>query len=101
MARRTHCPYCAFQCGMRIGGPGEVVVAGDVGSPVSRGQLCVKGWTAGELLGHPARLLHPLVRDSAGRLRRAGWNAALDELASRLAGIRDQHGPDALGVFGS
>jgi Molybdopterin oxidoreductase/Uroporphyrinogen-III synthase HemD/Molybdopterin oxidoreductase Fe4S4 domain len=99
--RVVHCPYCAFQCGIRLGGPGQTAVAGDADSPISRGQLCVKGWTAGELLGHPARLLHPRVRDRGGRLRQASWETALDELAGRLADIRDRHGPDAVGVFGS
>ena len=96
----THCPYCAFQCGMVLAGPHDPV-AGDPASPASRGRLCVKGWTSTQLLEHPDRLLHPQVRDGAGRLRRASWDAALDELADRLDRVRSDAGPAALGVFGS
>lgn len=63
--------------------------------------MCVKGWTSAELLDHPDRLLHPLVRGAGGRLRRASWDAALDELAARLEAVRERHGAGALGVFGS
>jgi assimilatory nitrate reductase catalytic subunit len=97
----THCPYCAFQCGMKVRGGRHVEVAGDTESPGSRGQMCIKGWTAAELLTHPQRLLHPQVRDATGRLRRASWDAALDELATRLVRTRTDHGADAVGVFGS
>ncbi|HEY3942067.1 MAG TPA: molybdopterin oxidoreductase family protein [Acidimicrobiales bacterium] len=100
----THCPYCAFQCGMRLSPgteDGRLEVAGDAAFPVSRGQMCIKGWTAGELLRRPERLGYPQVRDSAGTLRRASWDGALDELAARLSSTRDRYGADAVGVFGS
>ncbi|MDQ6798122.1 MAG: molybdopterin oxidoreductase family protein [Actinomycetota bacterium] len=82
------------------GAPGLEVVS-DPSFPVNQGRMCVKGWTSVELLDHPHRLLRPRVRDKAGRLREASWDAALDELAGRLASLAAAHGPDALGVFGS
>ena len=49
----THCPYCAFQCGIHISAGGSApVIAGDASFPVNRGRLCVKGYTAGETLAH-------------------------------------------------
>lgn len=83
------------------GGAGGLEVEGDPAFPVSRGQLCIKGWTAGELLRRPERLTYPQVRDSGGTLRRASWDGALDELAARLWSTRDRFGADAVGVFGS
>lgn len=104
----THCPYCALQCGMGLrtvdhhdDGPSPIEVVADPTFPVNQGRMCVKGWTSVELLAHPQRLLHPMVRDAAGRLRRASWDAALDELAGRLTTLAVAHGSDALGVFGS
>ena len=100
----THCPYCALQCGMRLASSGNgrrVDVAGDVASPVSRGQMCVKGWTAGDLLASAERLRYPRVRGATGQLRRATWQSALDELAERLARVQTRFGNDGVGVFGS
>src|SRR5437763_12219570 len=67
--------------------------------PVNAGGLCQKGWTSGTLLTSPARLTPRLVRVD-GELVRAAWDAALDLVARRLAGLRDTHGPDSVAVFG-
>jgi assimilatory nitrate reductase catalytic subunit len=102
----THCPYCALQCGMAVsGGPGPADPAAPPAVtarqfPVNGGGLCQKGWTAASLLTSPARLTTPLVRDPAGRLQPASWPDALDLVAARLAALRREHGPDAVGVFG-
>ena len=96
---RTHCPYCAFQCGTVLAPADDgasMRVAGDPDFPVNAGQLCVKGWTAGELLGHPDRLRVPLVHGKT-----ASWPAALDLVAGEFQRIQRAYGSDALGVFGS
>jgi assimilatory nitrate reductase catalytic subunit len=71
-------------------------IEGDSEFPVNAGRLCVKGWTAGELLNHPDRLLTPLVRGEP-----ASWDAALDEVADAFYRIQAEFGADAVGVFGS
>lgn len=86
----THCPYCALQCGMSLE-PGPVVAA----LSDADGGLCRKGWTAAALLSHPERLLAPTVDG-----RPSTWDDALDVVAARLRAIRDEHGPDAVAVFG-
>jgi assimilatory nitrate reductase catalytic subunit len=74
----THCPYCAFQCGMNMTGPRErAAVTGNEAFPVNRGALCVKGWTSIETLGHPDRLLTPLARNPEGDLQLVTWDEAL------------------------
>jgi assimilatory nitrate reductase catalytic subunit len=75
-------------------------VVGDADFPVNNGRLCVKGWSAAELLTRDDRLTAPLVR-SRGELRAASWDAALDRVAEAFTGIRNEHGADAVGVFGS
>ena len=97
----THCPYCALQCGMALSplptGGVEVVERADF--PVNRGALCGKGRTAPALLSSRVRLTSPLVR-SGDSLVPATWDEALGRIAGQLGRIRDEHGPDALGVFG-
>lgn len=96
----THCPYCALQCGMTVGGaPLRIGAREDV--PANRGGLCQKGWTAAELLSVPDRLTGPLMRaDRDAPLRPCTWDEALDRIADDLQRLRDRIGPDAVGVFG-
>ncbi|NLU69208.1 molybdopterin oxidoreductase family protein [Streptomyces sp. HNM0574] len=98
----THCPYCALQCGMRLVPDGTgVTVAERPAFPVNRGALCGKGSSAAELLAPGARLTTPLVRDPAtGELVPADWESALARTAEGLRRAREEHGADAVGVFG-
>ena len=97
----THCPYCAFQCGIRLSAVDDVVsVAGDPNFPVNKGALCIKGFTAHETLAHSDRLRTPLVRNDDGALEPASWDAALDRIAAGIRDVQGRHGLDAVGVFG-
>lgn len=103
LAIRTHCPYCAFQCGMVFGDAAADApppVAGDPHFPVNNGEMCIKGWTSNSLLRHPERLRAPLVR-SRGELRVASWDAALDNVADAIRETKARYGADAVGFFGS
>ncbi|MFG2328719.1 molybdopterin oxidoreductase family protein [Streptomyces sp. NPDC048604] len=100
-AVRTHCPYCALQCGTELrAAPGGAVAVTPSDFPVNRGGLCQKGWTAPEVLSVRDRLRTPLVRGGDGALAPAGWDEALDLVAGRLREIRAASGPDAVAVFG-
>ena len=48
--------------------------------------------------GAYVRLTQPLVREH-GVLRPASWDEALDRAADGFRRVRDDHGPDALGIF--
>jgi assimilatory nitrate reductase catalytic subunit len=108
LATKTHCPYCAFQCGMtmrpRDGATAvnaSVDVRADPDFPVNRGQMCIKGFNAADLLSHPERVTSPLLRGRDGVLRACSWNEALSFVAERLQAIKAAHGADANGAFGS
>jgi assimilatory nitrate reductase catalytic subunit len=105
----THCPFCALQCGMRLraatseAGDDEMKleVDPDPSFPVNEGRMCVKGWASVGLLRHRSRLTQPLLRNRSGRLEPATWEDTLDEIARRVRAIQNEHGQDAVGVFGS
>ena len=103
LAVRTHCPYCAYQCGVIMDDQGdeESRLLGDPHFPVNNGQMCIKGWTAGALLRHPRRVTTPMLRDASRRWKSASWDAALDFCADRIRDIQARHGPGGMGVFGS
>jgi assimilatory nitrate reductase catalytic subunit len=68
---------------------------------VNRGNLCRKGWSAGELLDAPDRLVQPLVRwHRGGPLVPASWEDAIAFITSSMSGLQEQYGRDSVGVFG-
>ncbi len=102
---KTHCPYCAFQCGMEVttvrGTSTPLRIAADPDFPVNRGQMCIKGFTSGALLEHPQRIRQPMLRNDSGRLVPTSWSVALDFVAERLQSLQRAHGRPSVGVFGS
>ncbi|CAI7979132.1 sulfite reductase (NADPH) flavoprotein alpha-component [Frankia sp. Hr75.2] len=105
---RTVCAYCGVGCGIVLevdrGGdtPRVVRSTGDPDHPVNRGRLCTKGATTAEMLNAPGRLTTALAR--AGRDEEPApvdVGTALDLAAARLAALRDEHGPDAIGIYTS
>ncbi|WP_409332366.1 molybdopterin oxidoreductase family protein [Trujillonella humicola] len=100
----THCPYCSLQCGMRVTAGGRPATVVPLDFPTNRGGLCSKGWSSVELLDHPERLLHPLVRavpgDRTSPLVEAAWDEALGRVVVAIRRTQQAYGPDAVGCFG-
>ncbi|MFB3765955.1 MAG: formate dehydrogenase subunit alpha [Methanotrichaceae archaeon] len=98
----TICTYCGCGCGLLLHiVDGKIVGASPSSThPLSRGRLCIKGWLAGEFVGHPDRLRIPLIRNGDTTIK-AGWDEALSLTAERLKRLRDEFGPDSLGVLTS
>ena len=97
----TTCAYCGVGCGVKATprGDGGFEIAGDPAHPANAGRLCVKGSALGETIGLEGRLLHPMLRDADGALRRVAWGEALDHAADKFRAIIDQHGPDAVAFY--
>src|SRR5258705_474189 len=104
---RTMCPMNCHPtlCGMLVDiEDGRVLgVRGDPDNPDSQGFLCVRGQASHEIIGNPARLLHPLVRarrDDA--FREASWDEALDLVAERMRALGGDaaRGPAFMRVIG-
>jgi assimilatory nitrate reductase catalytic subunit len=103
---RSTCPYCGVGCGVIIESDGAQItgVQGDPDHPANFGRLCTKGstlhLTAVDSITRQTRLLQPMRRAARGTAPQpVSWNAALDEVAERLAHIAATKGPDAIGLY--
>ena len=96
------CWECSACCGTLVTvADGRVTdIAPNPAHPYSKGAFCIKGVRGALGVTYGAgRVLHPMRRDGprgSGRWTRISWDAALDEMADRLAAVRAQHGPLAL-----
>jgi anaerobic selenocysteine-containing dehydrogenase len=97
---RSFCRICTSVCGILVDVDGDRVerVRGDPDHPLSHGYTCAKGRALPQMHHHAERLERPLMRLD-GSLQPTTWDACLDDLATRLRSIIDQHGPEAIGVF--
>jgi assimilatory nitrate reductase catalytic subunit len=93
---RTTCPYCGVGCGVLAtpDGKGGAAIAGDPEHPANFGRLCSKGSALGDTLGLETRLLHPEIHG-----RRAGWDEAVDHVASSIERTAKAHGPEAIAFY--
>jgi formate dehydrogenase alpha subunit len=94
----TTCTYCGVGCGMYLGvRDGKLISSrGRQDAPSNDGFLCVKGRFGFSFVNSPERLTAPLIRKN-GKLVEAGWDEALDLVASKLAGFK----PEELSVLSS
>ncbi|MCF8044250.1 MAG: (2Fe-2S)-binding protein [Desulfarculaceae bacterium] len=100
---RSTCAFCGVGCQIsihteenrivRIEGAGRDI-------PPNCGSLCVKGRFGYDFVGSDERLTTPLIKEN-GNFRNASWKEAFDLVAEKLTGIKDQFGPQALGVLTS
>ncbi len=98
----THCCFCGVQCGMNLEvKDGAVVGISPRNYTHNQGSLCPKGVLVYQQVGHPERLLHPMIRrgGKGGRLERASWDEALDHVAGKWKDLQARHGPDSIAVY--
>ncbi|MFE3140211.1 molybdopterin oxidoreductase family protein [Streptomyces scopuliridis] len=93
------CPLCEATCGLTLTIEGTRVTGarGDRDDVFSRGFICPKGASFGELDADPDRLRVPLVRRD-GELREASWQEAFALIAARIRPLAEEHGPQSVGV---
>jgi formate dehydrogenase alpha subunit len=113
----TTCTYCGVGCGLNLNVKDNQVVrvTSNPTAPVNGMALCVKGRYGFDFIHHPDRLLRPRVRRyllSKGRKppeRRSNawewldvnWDQALEIVVKKLAAIKKESSPDAIGVLAS
>ena len=98
---RTTCSYCGVGCQLYLHVKDDKVVrvTGVEGVGPNYGSLCVKGRFGYDFVSDPARLKTPLIRNNGGGFRKASWDEALDLIAQKLSEIKEQSGPDSIGLL--
>jgi assimilatory nitrate reductase catalytic subunit len=93
---RTTCPYCGVGCGVLVdrAANGSISVKGDPLHPANFGRLCSKGTALAATMGMEGRLLEPRIGD-----RQAGWDEAIDHVATRLKECIERHGPESVAFY--
>lgn len=98
---RTTCSYCGVGCQMDLHVKDNRVLKVDgADCTPNHGSLCVKGRFGFDFIHSEDRLTTPLIKED-GQFRKASWDEALELTARRFSEIRDQNGPDSLGVLTS
>jgi NADP-reducing hydrogenase subunit HndD len=99
---RTTCPYCGVGCQMdlHVKDNRVVKVTGAEDAGPNHGSLCVKGRFGYDFLDDSGRLKTPLIREN-GEFREASWDEALDLVTEKLRAVKDEFGPDSIGVLSS
>lgn len=96
----SFCTQCRSRCGcVAVVDDGRLTAIEPDPSHPTGAKLCPKGRAAPELVYHPDRLTTPLRRTAPKGAADPGWqpiswDAALDEIAERMAGIKAQHGAE-------
>ena len=104
MAKRqeicTDCTLCYHSCGTRVTvEDGKAIkINGLESHPLNAGRLCPKGANALKVVYSPDRLTTPLKRVD-GNFKAISWDRALDEIAEKLDGLKQEYGPDVLAFF--
>ncbi|UPM45163.1 formate dehydrogenase subunit alpha [Halocatena salina] len=99
----TTCEYCAVGCRFDVLSKDGTVLGtrpNPEKAPINGISTCVKGKFSHSYVTDEDRLTQPLVKDD-GEFREASWDEALNRVVDDLDGIREEYGPDALGLVAS
>ena len=100
LAYRT-CPLCEATCGLALDIEGDrvVKVRGDADDVFSRGYICPKGASIGELHADPDRLPHRRCAGATASSHEATWDEAFAEIERLLAPILERTAPTRSRVY--
>ena len=100
----TACPRnCYSTCALRVEVEDGRIrrILPEPGNRATAGGPCLKGLSYVERQVADGRILHPLRRRPGGDFERVSWDAALDEIAERLDGLRRDPGPQSVLYYAS
>jgi len=103
--KKTVCAYCTNLCGVlaHVEDGRIVKLEGNPEHPTSRGFICERVRLAIKWLYHPDQLMYPLKRTGKrgeGNWQRTTWDEALGEIGEKLLRLRQEYGPETVGIMG-
>lgn len=101
--QQTHfrtCPLCETMCGIAVTYEGDTIrsIKGDLYNVLSKGNICPKAAGLQDVHTDPDRLRRP-IRRVGEEWHEIDWDEAFDEVATRLAGIQNSHGNNAVATY--
>jgi formate dehydrogenase major subunit len=98
---KTVCTYCGVGCSYEIWTKDRHILKVEPSEGHANGvSTCVKGKFGWDFVDSKDRLTKPLIREGS-TFREASWNEALTLIASKLAAIKQEFGPDAIALIAS
>ncbi len=96
---KTVCTYCGVGCSYDVWTKDRKILKieplhGDANAI----STCVKGKFGWDYVNHQDRLQKPLIREG-NTFREASWEEALALVTDKLGGIKQQYGPDSIGII--
>jgi anaerobic selenocysteine-containing dehydrogenase len=98
MKKVTICRLCSACCPVEaeIADGRLIAVRRESSLPPAQQLPCPKLQAAVDITYAPDRLTRPLIKDGAGHFREAGWDEALDAVASRMQHSKQRHGAQSV-----
>ncbi|MDQ0220625.1 formate dehydrogenase subunit alpha [Peribacillus cavernae] len=99
---KTVCTYCGVGCSFEVWTKDREIlkIQPMEEAPVNGISTCVKGKWGWDFVNSEERLTKPLIRQGEEFVE-ATWEEALDLIALRLGGIKEEHGPGSIGYIAS
>ncbi len=94
------CNLCEAMCGLEIKVEEGIVtkIEGDKNDPFSRGHICPKAVALKDIYEDPNRLKFPVKRTENG-WQQISWEAAFDEVVSKIKEIQAKYGNNAVAMY--
>ena len=96
---KTTCTYCGVGCSYDVWTKDrEILKIEPLHGDANAISTCVKGKFGWDYTNSKDRLQKPLIREGAS-FREASWEEAISLCATKLSIVKEEHGPDAIGVI--
>ena len=97
----TLCRMCDTRCAINIHFKNGVIteITPFKDHPINQGRMCPRGGAAIDIFYHQDRILKPLKRKPDGTFLEISYEQALDEIAAKMATLKQRYGARSMGVW--